>query len=110
MNIGAHHLHVRKRMHVNRECYPHTNKTKAFVDHLAYLSILTPILTLPQLSTIYRHHSVTGLSLITWSTYLVGAMFWSYYGFLHNEKPIIVPNVLMSIVDFGIVIGILIYR
>ena len=106
MNIGLHHLQTRK----EKKELPHPDKMKRFVDNIAYLAIIAPLLTLPQLFVIFRTHNAVGISLITWGTYCFGAAFWSVYGILHKEKQIIYPNVLMTIVDAGIIVGILMYR
>lgn len=80
-----------------------------FVDRFAYLSVLVPILTIPQFITIFVQKDASNLSFITWGTYLVSAIYWTYYGWLHKAKPIWFPNTLMVIVDIGVIIGILIY-
>ncbi len=106
---GKHHLQLRKRKSINLETFPHPDRLKQTVDRLAYLSILLPIMTIPQLVVIFSSQNASGLSVLTWSTYLIGAMFWTFYGILHKEKQIIFPNFLMSIIQVGIIIGILLY-
>ena len=110
MNTGAHHLHIRKRKDVKHETFPSENKLKLIVDNIAFLAFINPIMTIPQLVIIYTHHTVAGLSLLTWVTYGIGSLFWSFYGFLHKENAIIYPNIAMAVVQFGIVAGILLYR
>lgn len=107
---GLHHIHKRKR--ATKKLEPHPNQTPLirFVDHLAYLSVIVPILTIPQFITIFVHHNASNLSLVTWGTYLVSAVYWTYYGWLHKEAPIWFPNILMVCVDLGVVAGILLYR
>lgn len=80
-----------------------------WVDRLAYLSILVPLLTIPQFITIFVHHDASNLSLVTWFTYLVSAVYWTVYGMMHKALPIIVPNILMVIVDICVLVGILLY-
>ncbi len=100
MHFGIHHL-VKKR----RE----SRSTKIF-DQLIYLAaFFGPVLTLPQLWKIWSEKSASGVSIITWGGYLIGAIFWLIYGFIHKEKPIIAANLSLGILALLIVISILIY-
>lgn len=110
MPLGCHHHHIRQRIHVNHELFPNPNKLKNTVDRLAYLSIILPLMTLPQLFVIFQSHDARGLSIITWLSYLIGALFWTVYGLLHKAKQISIPNLLMAVIDLGIIFGILLYK
>jgi len=106
-----HHHHTRKRVHKNHEPYPHPNPLKRIMDRLIYLiGALGPILTIPQLYTVWAHQDVSGLSLITWVSWTMIACFWMAYGILHREWPIIVTYIGWITVEVGVVIGILIHR
>ena len=107
---GLAHIHKRKRASKNLEPFPNQKSLIRFVDHLAYLSVIVPIMTLPQIITIFAHHDASSVSLATWGTYLVSATYWTYYGLLHKEAPIWFPNMLMVFVDLGVVIGIFLYQ
>ncbi len=107
---GLHHIHKRKHASKTLEPFPNKKALIRFVDHLAYLSVIVPLMTIPQFITIFIHHNASNLSLITWGTYLVSAIYWTYYGWLHKEAPIWFPNTLMVLVDLGVVVGILMYR
>ncbi len=107
---GLHHLLKRKRLSKHLEPVPNQKALIRIVDRFAYLSVIVPILTIPQFITIFVHHNATNLSLVTWATYLVSATYWTYYGWLHKEAPIWFPNTLMVLVDLGVVVGIIIYR
>lgn len=110
MISGLHHIQNRKRTTKQLEPVPSQKALIRFVDHLAYLSVIVPLMTIPQFITIFVHHDASSLSLATWGTYLVSAAYWTYYGWLHKEAPIWFPNTLMVLVDTGVVIGILMYR
>jgi len=89
-----------------------SKEQKAFiriVDRFAYLSVLVPLLTIPQFVTIFVHHDASNISFITWLTYLVSACYWTYYGWLHKAPPIWFPNILMVIVDIGVLVGVWLY-
>ena len=105
-----HHLHLRKRIHQNLEQYPHPDKWKNFLDKLIYLvGVSGPIMTLPQLYKIWIEQNASGVSLVSWSWYLIIAFIWSLYGIVHKEKPIIVTNALWIFIEIFIVLGIIIY-
>ena len=107
---ALHHQHVRKRVHKNLETYPHPDKFKYYLDKVIYIvGLLTPILTLPQVYSIYAYGSAEGVSLLSWSYYSIAAIIWILYGVIHKEKPIILTYSFMFIVDILIVIGILLY-
>lgn len=107
---GLRHLQARRHTDKIPELKPKQKAFVRFVDRFAYLSVIVPILTIPQFITIFVHHDASDLSLITWGTYLVSACYWTYYGWLHKAAPIWFPNMLMVFVDIGVVIGILLYQ
>ena len=105
-----HHKHLRKRVYKNLEKYPNKDPIKRFFDKLVYIAgIATPILTLPQLFEVWVNKNAIGVSLFTWCSYLLMAIIFSIYGFLHKEKPLIIMYVSMSIIEFFLIIGIIIY-
>ncbi|MCA9459746.1 MAG: hypothetical protein KC550_04325, partial [Nanoarchaeota archaeon] len=103
----VHHFHVRKRIHQNLEPYPHPDKWKNFLDKAIYVvGISGPIMTMPQLFKIWVEKDASGISLISWSWYLLTAIVWLVYAITHKEKPLIITNSLWIIVEIFIVIGI----
>ena len=68
-----------------------------------------PIVTIPQLIEIWLNKNASGVSVISWIAYLVGAMFWLFYGLVHREKPIIFTYGVWIVIDILIVIGTIIY-
>ena len=110
MTNVQHHQHVRKRIHQNLEKYPHPDKFKRFFDKLIYVAgIAMPILTIPQLTTIWFERNAAGVSLLTWSSYIIIALIFSIYGLIHKEKPLIIMHGSMLVLEVFIVIGILLY-
>jgi len=80
------------------------------MDRAIYvIAILGPVMTIPQIIKIWLHKNAAGVSAISWSSYLVIAVFWLIYGFMHKEKPIILANILLIIINIIIVIGTLLY-
>ncbi len=109
-NLGLHHQQTRKGLHKNLETYPHKDKQKNMVDKFVYIAgILTPFATIPQVLNIWINKSATDVSIFTWMPYLIFAAIWLWYGILHKEKPIIVLNLGLVIVNIFVVLGIIMY-
>ena len=109
-NPGTGHYHRRKRIHQKHEPYPHPNKWKRFMDKAIYFIIpIGIIMTLPQIYKIWIEQNAGGISLISWTTYLIGAIVWLIYGFLHKEKPIIIGNIFWILTHTTIIIGTILY-
>ena len=107
---GLHHLHVRERVHENLELYPHPNKWKNFMDRLIFfVGAVGPLMTIPQVMKIWVDKNAAGVSLISWTTYLVTEIIWIIYGIMHKEKPIIITYTMWVLLDIMIVVGIILY-
>jgi uncharacterized protein with PQ loop repeat len=105
------HLHLRQRLFKKLEQYPHPDQTIRRVDELAYFfGIAGPLFSIPQLYQIWSTQDAVGVSLLSWSAFTIGSMFWLTYGIVHKEKPIIISQTLWFILQLTIVIGILLYR
>lgn len=88
-----------------------TTRLKYVMDHLVYLAgFLIPIMTIPQLATLYIHHDGQSLSTITWGSYFIGSCFWFFYGLVHKERPIMFINFVTAVIQGIIVVGIFLYR
>lgn len=87
------------------------SKSRRMLDKMICIfGISGPLLTLPQLIKILIEKSAGGVSLISWSAYLIGAIVWFVYGIAHKAKPIIITYAAWILIDLAIVAGILIYR
>ncbi len=106
---GLHHFHKRKRIS-RGEPYPHPNKWKRLMDKLIYIVIFVgPIMTIPQVITIWFERNASGVSVLSWMSYLFVSICWLIYSLLHREKPIIISAVIWIILEIMIVLGIVIY-
>ncbi len=105
-----HHKHIRKRIHQKHEPFPHPVAWKRWLDKGIYVvGIAIPIMTIPQVLKIWLEQSAAGISILTWSVYFLGSIFWLVYGIAHKEKPIIVMHTLLIILNGLIVAGALLY-
>jgi uncharacterized protein with PQ loop repeat len=107
---GLHHFMNRKNKNSNNEENQSPSNWKKILDKCIYVvGIIGPIMTLPQVHMIWINHKVEGVSLVSWSAYLIIAIFWISYGLAHKEWPIIITNALFLILDAVIVVGIILY-
>ena len=110
MTHATHHLHKRKRIFEKKESYPHPKLWKRILDKLVYVvGILGPLSTIPQILKVWVEKSATGVSLLTWIFYLIGAIVLLFYGISHKEKPLIIMYSLWIIVDIILIIGIIFF-
>lgn len=73
------------------------------------VGVAAPLALLPQSIQIYTTKSAAGLSLVTWILLVFFNILWTLYGIVHNDKPIIITNILFSILHISIIIGVLLY-
>lgn len=107
---GLHHFHKRKRVYENLEPYPNPNKFKRFMDKgIFVIGVIGPLMTLPQVLKVWIDKDVSGLSIITWISFIVISIFWLIYGILHKEKPIIITQILWFSMHLSILIGMVAY-
>ena len=110
MDDGMYHYHRRKRIYKNHEPYPNPNKFKRFMDTAVYVvGVLGPLMTIPQIWEIWANQDASGVSLITWVSYLIFGFVWFIYGVIHNEKPIIFAYFAWTIMKVLIIMGIIFY-
>ena len=104
---GLYHFHRRKRIYQE---HPHPEISKRFIDKLIYVvAVLGPIMTIPQLIKIWVDKNAAGVSVLSWGSYLVLAIFWLTYGIVHKEKPLIITYTLWIILEAFIVTGVILY-
>ena len=110
MSNALHHLHKRKRIHSKKEQYPHPDKLRKFVDQLVYIvGVFVPAMTFLQLYKIYSEKNADGVSTVAFSGYILANFVWLLYGYLHNEKPIILMYILLAFFNVFIVLGTILY-
>ncbi len=103
---GLHHFH-KKKSRPNHEPHP---KFKKFIDKGIYaVGVFGPIMTVPQVIKIWVEQNAAGVSVVSWASYLLAAVFWLVYGIVHREKPIIFTHILWIILELLVVIGVLRY-
>lgn len=83
---------------------------RKFFDKFIYvIGIGGPSMTIPQVIKIWSEKNAGGISLIAWFGYTFFSILWLIYGILHHEKPIIVTNVTIIILNALVIAGTLLY-
>ena len=69
------------------------------------VAVLVPLAHIPQIFKIWYYKDASGISLISWSSFVVFSLLWLYYGFLHKEKPLIIMYIFLLFIQIIILIG-----
>lgn len=88
----------------------HARPATALEKVLRAFSVITMVLTVPQVWVVWVDREVGGVSLISWGAYLVSACLWFVYGIQKRDKTIYLACIGWIIMDAAIVIGIIIHR
>lgn len=76
---------------------------------LGAMSIFTMLMTIPQVLTIWIGQQAAGVSILSWSAYLVSAILWFWFGMQKKDKNIYLPCVGWIVLDVAVIIGVIIY-
>lgn len=77
---------------------------------LNLLSIFTMVMTVPQVLTIWLQQDARGVSLISWSAYLLAAIVWFFHGLQKRDPAIYLACIGWIVLDSAIVIGVIAHR
>ncbi|MBI5355869.1 MAG: hypothetical protein HZB68_05430 [Candidatus Aenigmarchaeota archaeon] len=73
------------------------------------VSIAGPLTTAPQAIKIWAGKSTEGVSLFTWTAYFSISICWLLYGISKKDKPLMIANALLIILQGLVVLGTLVY-
>ena len=76
---------------------------------LGGMSVFTMLMTVPQVLTIWVGHQAAGVSVVSWSAYLLSAILWFWYGLRKRDKNIYLPCVGWVGLDAAVIVGAVIY-
>jgi uncharacterized protein with PQ loop repeat len=76
---------------------------------LGSMSVFTLLMTVPQVWVIWIGHQAAGVSLVSWSAYLVSAVLWFWYGLRKGDRNIFLPCVAWVGLDAAVIAGALVY-
>ena len=76
---------------------------------LGGMSVFTMLMTIPQVLTIWVGHQAAGVSVVSWSAYLLSAILWFWYGFQKRDKNIYLPCVGWIGLEAAVIVGAVVY-
>jgi len=76
---------------------------------LGGMSVFTMLMTVPQVLTIWVGHQAAGVSVVSWSAYLLSAILWFWYGLRKKDRNIYLPCVGWVGLDGAVIAGAVIY-
>jgi len=76
---------------------------------LGFMSVATMLMTIPQVLTIWLRHEAAGVSVVSWSAYLVSAALWLWYGIEQRDRNIYLPCIGWLVLDGAVIAGALAY-
>jgi len=83
--------------------------SRALKRFLGSLSIFTMLMTIPQVLTIWVNRRAGGVSIVSWSAYLLSALVWLLYGLRKCDKNIYLPCIGWILLDSAVIAGALLY-
>jgi uncharacterized protein with PQ loop repeat len=76
---------------------------------LGGMSVFTMLMTIPQVLTIWVGHQAAGISILSWSAYLISALMWFGHGLRSGDKNIYLPCVGWAALDGAVIVGAILY-
>jgi uncharacterized protein with PQ loop repeat len=96
-----HHYHYRKQTAKVNSGYIGTLVLAA--------AIVEPLMTIPQIYQIWSTKQAQGVSLLSWSFYLIAAVIWLFYGIKVKDKAVVIASILWVVVESLVVVGVIVY-
>lgn len=84
--------------------------TTGLEKFLRVLSVVTMLMTVPQVLSIWFSENVGGVSLLSWGAYLFSACMWFVYGIQKRDKTIYIACIGWIVLDAAVVIGVIVQR
>jgi len=110
VNIGFHHF-LYKYKYPGKDLIISSSTFKTVVNKGVYcVGFLGILVILPQTLNIWISKDTSGVSLTTWSGFLIGSLFWLFYGIIHKEKPIILTNLAVILMDLTVISGLILVK
>lgn len=72
---------------------------------LRVLSVVTMLMTVPQVWAVWSSRGAAGVSLLSWGAYLFSACLWFIYGLRKRDKTIYLACIGWIVLDAAIVVG-----
>jgi uncharacterized protein with PQ loop repeat len=76
---------------------------------LGGMSVFTIVMTVPQIWTIWIGHEAAGVSILSWSAYLLSALLWFWHGLRKHDRNIYLPCIGWIGADSAVIVGAFVY-
>jgi len=84
--------------------------TEPFVAKTAYVVALCgPLSSVPQMWEIWADRNAAGVSLVTWTLFLLTSVVWLLYGIVRRDRPLIISNSIWIVCEAIIMLGAFLY-
>ena len=89
---------------------PGTHPPSGLEKFLRLLSVVTMLMTVPQVLTVWVGRDAGGVSLLSWAAYLFSACLWFVYGIQKRDKTIYLACIGWIALDAAIIVGVIVHR
>ncbi len=89
---------------------PAAQPTSGLEKFLRVLSVVTMLMTVPQVLSIWVGGNAGGVSLLSWGAYLFSACLWFVYGIQKRDQTIYLACIGWIVLDAAVVIGVIVHR
>lgn len=76
---------------------------------LGVMSLVTMVMTIPQVWVIWVNHETAGVSLLSWSAYFVSAVLWFAHGLHQHDKNIYLACLGWLGLDLAVIVGVVVH-
>ena len=76
---------------------------------LGSMSVFTMLMTVPQIAAIWWRHEAAGVSIASWTAYLLSAVLWLAHGIKERDKNIYLPCIGWIALDGAVIVGAIVY-
>jgi uncharacterized protein with PQ loop repeat len=76
---------------------------------LGGMSVFTLLMTIPQVLTIWVGQQAAGVSILSWSAYLLSALLWFWFGLQKRDRNIYLPCIGWIGLDAAVIAGAVVY-
>ena len=102
----AAHINQRKRIHQKHQPFPHPDPKVRLLDNVvSVVSLVLPLTAIPQLLIIWQTQDASGISILTWSLWLILGFPMLAYAIVHKTKPFIVMYALWIIIEIAVILS-----
>jgi uncharacterized protein with PQ loop repeat len=76
---------------------------------LGAMSVITMLMTIPQVWTIWANHQAAGVSPLSWGAYLASALLWLWHGIAQRDPNIYLACIGWIMLDAAVLAGTVVY-